>query len=127
MVVKTEVLVEPEVEVEHTEIFKPFIDDIVWLSFGNQATQNIKTKLSETFAKYDLTLKYREINTTEENGELELLDILHKISPHSQFRFITTGYVKLTALDRCLFKVLDTTQLQYSNRLCSVNQFDFDV
>ena len=88
-------------EVEHTEIFKRFIDDIVWLSFGNQATQNIKTKFSETFAKYDLTLKYRDINTTEENGELEFLDILHKISPHSQIRFITTDYVKPTALDRC--------------------------
>ena len=91
-------------EVEHTEIFKRFIDDIVWLSFGNQATQNIKTKLSETFAKYDLTLKYRDINTTEENDELEFLDILHKISPHSQFRFITTDYVKPTALDRCFIQ-----------------------
>ena len=70
-------------EVEHTEIFKSFIDDIVWLSFGNEATQNIKAKLSETFTKYDLGLKYRDINTTEENGELKFLDILHKISPYS--------------------------------------------
>ena len=91
-------------EVEHTEIFKRFIDDAVWLSFGNQATQNIKTKLSETLVKYDLTLKYRHINTTEENGELEFLDVLHKISPHSQFRFITTDYVKPTALDRCFIQ-----------------------
>ena len=42
-------------EVQHTEIFKHFIDDIAWYSFGNQATHNIKTKLAETFAKYDLT------------------------------------------------------------------------
>ena len=92
------------IEVEDPEIFKPFINDIVWLSFANQSRQNIKTKLSETFAKYDLILKYREINTTEENGELEFLDILHKISPHSQFRFITTDYVKPTALDRCFIQ-----------------------
>ena len=87
-------------EVKHTEIFKRFINDIVWLSFGNQAKQNIKTKLSDTFAKYDLTFKYREINKTEENGELEFLDILHKISPHSQFRIIITDHVKPTALYR---------------------------
>ena len=85
-------------KVEHAEIFKRFIDDIVWLSFGNQASQNIKTKLLETFAKYYLTLKHRDINTTEENGELEFLDILHKISLYSQFRFVTTNYIKRKAI-----------------------------
>ena len=50
---------------EHTKLFKRFIDDIVWLSFGNQAIQIMKTKLLETFAKYDLTLKCRDINTAE--------------------------------------------------------------
>ena len=93
-----------QVSTEHTEMFKRFIDDIVWLSFGNQATQNIKSKLSGTFAKYDLTLKYREIKTTKENGKLEFLDILHKISPRFQFRFITTDYVKPIALDRCFIQ-----------------------
>ena len=33
---------------EHGEIFKRFTGDIVWLSFGNQAIQNMKTKLLET-------------------------------------------------------------------------------
>ena len=102
-------------EVEHTEIFKRFIDDIVWLSFGHQATQNMKTKLSETFAKYDLSLKYSDIDKIEENGELKFLDILHKISPHFQFRFITTATSNQQPLIAALFKVPHTTQLQYLN------------
>ena len=31
-------------EVEHAEIFKRFIDDTVWVSFGNQDTENIIAK-----------------------------------------------------------------------------------
>ena len=91
-------------EVERTEIFKRFIDVIVLLSFNNEATQNIKTKLSEAFSKYDLALKYRDINITEENGELEFLDIIYKISPSSQFQFVSTDDVKPTALDRCFIQ-----------------------
>ena len=100
-------------EVEHTEILKSFINDIVWLSFGNQAMQNIKTKLSETFAKYDLTLKYRDINTTEENGKLEFLD--HKFLPIPNFDSSPQTTLNQQSLTIAFFKVPNTTQLQYSN------------
>ena len=70
---------------EYCAIIKRIINDIIVLSFVNQAPQNLKTKPLETFTKYDLTLMYRDIKTTEENGELEFLDILLKISPCFQF------------------------------------------
>ena len=100
--------------------------NIVWLTFDIQATQNTKTKLSETFVKYDLILTYRDINTTEEKYSWNFLILPIKFLPIPSFDSSLQTTLNQKLLIVALFKVPHTTQLLYLNRLCLVNQIDFD-
>ena len=57
-------------------IFKHFIDDIVWIASNHNNYLIIKA-LTEEFAKHDLKLVFKQIDTSEPDRQLEFLDVLH--------------------------------------------------
>lgn len=80
------------------EIYKRFIDDIIFLAYDSILVENITVALTTAFAKYNLTLKFRKCSTSDQNGEVEFLDLLHVIDPSTHVGFITTAFTKPTAL-----------------------------
>ena len=49
------------------EIFKRYIDDIMWISQGEAQTHLIKHSLKDKFAQYGLDLTFREVCTLDES------------------------------------------------------------
>ena len=82
-------------------LFKRYIDDIIWLSFGVDNTTKIKEALSRIFMENKLELSFRCVNrpTTELGSFLEFLDVEHKIDNSHLGGFYTRDFVKPTALD----------------------------
>ena len=54
--------------INQSVLFKRFIDDIIWLSYGLDTTTKIKQALICEFQKYDLELSFRKVNTSENNA-----------------------------------------------------------
>ena len=81
-------------------LFKRYIDDIIWLSFGVDNTTKIKEALSRVFMENKLELSFRCVNTAELGSCLEFLDVEHKIDNSHIGGFYTRDFVKPTALDR---------------------------
>ena len=81
-------------------LFKRYIDDIIWLSFGVDNTTKIKEALSRIFMENELELSFRYVNTAELGSCLEFLDVEHKIDNSHFGGFYTRDFVKPTALDR---------------------------
>ena len=63
--------------IESAEIFRRFIDDIVWLSFGSDNTKDIRDTLETAFTSASLELTFRETSTIEADGSVEFLDVHH--------------------------------------------------
>ena len=59
-------------------IFKRFIDDIVWIA-SNSNNHSIIKPLTLEFAKHDLKLLFKQIDTSEPDRQLEFLDVLRVI------------------------------------------------
>ena len=70
--------------INQSVLFKRFIDDIIWLSYGLDTTTKIKQALICEFQKYDLKLSFRDINTSENNACIVFLDVEHKIDSFSE-------------------------------------------
>jgi len=87
-------------ELKKTELFKRFIDDFIWVSFGKQQTECIKYHLQEVFEDFDLDLDFRQVKTNDIGGKVEFLDVCHHITDFSIFGFVTKDHIKPTALDR---------------------------
>jgi len=83
------------------ELFKRFIDDIIWFSYGENATECIENALTAAFQEYDLELVFRKISTDDSGQTLEFLDVCHEITGDSQKGFVTMEFVKPTSVDRC--------------------------
>ena len=81
---------------------KRFIDDIIWLSYGNALTEKIEQALTNTFMEYELKLTFRKVSTNETGKSLELLDVFHMIDNSNKFGFFTTSFIKETATKRFL-------------------------
>ena len=87
-------------DLKKTVLFKRFIDDIIFLSIGNNQTIMIKQCLKTIFSKYGLELSFREASTDSLESEVEFLDVNHVIDNTNPFGFITRNYVKPTAVHR---------------------------
>ena len=87
-------------DLKKTILFKRFIDDIIFLSIGNNQTIMIKQCLKATFSKYGLELSFCEASTDSLESEVEFLDVNHVIGNTNPFGFITRNYVKPTAVHR---------------------------
>ena len=82
------------------QLFKRFIDDIIWLSYGNALTEKIEQALTNTCMEYELKLTFRKVSTNETGKSLEFLDVLHMIDNSNKFGFFTTSFIKETATKR---------------------------
>ena len=74
-------------------IFKLFIDDIVWI-VNNPNNHFIREPLTVEFAKHDLKLLFKQIDTSEPDRKLEFLDVLRVIDQTAKGRFITKNFTK---------------------------------
>ena len=81
-------------------LFKRFIDDIIWLSYGVKTTLEIKYCLFQTFQDNKLDLTFRIINTADSGSTLEFLDVEHKIDSSYSCGFFTKNFIKLMASNR---------------------------
>jgi len=62
-----------------TIIFKHFIDDIIWLSYGENNTTHIKNALIEQFDVHGFSLLFNCVSTADTNCTSEFLDVQHVI------------------------------------------------
>ena len=84
-------------------LFKRFIDDIIWLSYGVETTLEIKNCLLKTFQDNKLDLTFRMIKTADSGYTLELLDVEHKIDSSYSCDFFTKNFIKPTTTNRLFF------------------------
>ena len=82
------------------QLFKRFIDDVIWLSYGNELTKKFKQALMNACMEYGLQLTFRKVSTNETRKSLEFLDVLHMIDNSNKFGFFTTSFIKETATKR---------------------------
>ena len=81
-------------------IYKRFIDNIIFIAIGENSTQNIIKAIENSLGKVGLQITTKLFNTKCSDQQVEFLDVLHKHSSDSPFKFVTSNYVKKTALDR---------------------------
>ena len=115
------------------QLFKRFIDDIIWLSYGNALTEKIEQALTNTCMKYELKLTFRKVSTNETGKSLDFLDVLHMIDNSNKFGFFTTSFIKETATKRlflngnsyhplCIFKSIVFGESVRLRRLNETNE-----
>ena len=76
------------------QFFKRFIDDIIWLSYGNDLTEKIKQALTNTCMEYGLKLTHRKVSTYETGKSREFLDVFHMINNSNKFGFLLLVLLK---------------------------------
>ena len=86
-------------EINTIEIFRRYIDDIIYICKSKEKQDLIKNKLDDTFAKYEMQLTYKHISTEENNQSLEFLDVQHCTDSDTSSIYIT-DYIKPTAKGR---------------------------
>ena len=115
------------------QLCKRFIDDIIWLSYGNALTEKIEQALTNTCMEYELKLTFRKVSTNETGKSLEFLNVLHMIDNSNEFEFFTHSFIKETATKRlflngnsyhslCIFKFLVFSESDRLRRLNETNE-----
>jgi len=56
-------------ELKKAELFKRFINDIIWVSFGKQQIEGIKCHLQKVFKDLD----FRQVNANDIEGKVKFL------------------------------------------------------
>ena len=75
-------------------IYKRFIDDIIFIAIGENSTQNIIKAIENNLGKVGLQITTKLFNTKCSDQQVEFLDVFHKHSSDSPFKFVTSNYVK---------------------------------
>ena len=88
----------PEINTK-TIIFKRFIDDIIYISKNEEDRTFINEELVKKFKRFGLELTFRMMDTKEENGKVEFLDVWHCSNKDGRKNFITRDFVKPTAVE----------------------------
>ena len=83
----------------HVHFSKRFIDDIVWLPHGEDITLEIEGASKDVFGQNGLQLTFRKINTHQNEGNVEFLDVNHVIDHNALHIFITKDFIKPTAIN----------------------------
>ena len=86
--------------IKEAVLFKRFIDDIIWFSYGKDTTQKIQDTILKRFSESNLQLSFRVVNSSQIGSCIEFLDVEHRIDPRHNFGFYTRDYVKPTAVGR---------------------------
>ena len=85
---------------KRTELFRRYIDDIFFISFGFNNTKSIQTALTNIFQNNGLTLTFREVNNRQTGQGVEFLDVFHQIEEDDPIGFVTKNFTKPTAAGR---------------------------
>ena len=118
-------------------IYKRFIDDIIFIAIGENSTQNIIKAIENSLGKVGLQMITKLFNTKCSDQQVEFLDVLHKHSSDSPFKFVTSNYVKKTALDRTfingtsyhllwVFQSIVVSEAMRMRRICE-DKTDYDT
>ena len=118
-------------------IYKRFIDDIIFIAIGENSTQNIIKAIENSLGNVGLHITTKLFNTKCSDQQVEFLDVLHKHSSDSPFKFVTSNYVKKTALDRTfinstsyhpswVFQSIVVSEAMPMRRICE-DQTDYDT
>ena len=83
-------------------IYKRFIDDNIFIAIGENSTQNINKAIENSLGKVGLQITTKLFNTKCSDQQVEFLDVLHKHSSDSPFKFVTCNYVKKLPLTELL-------------------------
>ena len=76
-------------DLKRTELFRRYIDDIFFISFGFNNTKSIQTALINIFQNNGLTLTFREVNNRQTGQGVEFLDVFHQIEEDDPIGFVT--------------------------------------
>ena len=79
------------------ELFRRFVDDIIWISASEISNERIRQALTSAFENSGLELTFRQACTAEKTGEIEFLDVNHCVPIEDDFGFVTKDFVKPTA------------------------------
>ena len=82
------------------EIFRRFIDDIIWISGSEISNERIRQVLTSAFENSGLELTFRQACTAEKTGEVEFLDVNDCVTIEDDFGFVTKDFVKPTVEGR---------------------------
>jgi len=82
------------------EVFRRFIDDIIWISASEISNERIRQALTSSFENSGSELTFRQACTAEKTGEVEFLDVNHCVTIEDDFSFVTKDCVKPTAEGR---------------------------
>ena len=118
-------------------IYKRFIDDIICIAIGENSTQNIIKAIENSLGKVGLQITTKLFNIKCSDQQVEFLDVLHKHSSDSPFKFVTSNYVKKTALDRTfingtsyhplwVFQSIVVSEAMRMRRICE-DKTDYDT
>ena len=78
------------------ELFRIFIDDIIWIFASEISNERIRQALSSAFENSGLELTFRQACTAEKTGEVEFLDVNHCVTIEEDFGFVSKDFVKPT-------------------------------
>ena len=118
-------------------IYKRFIDDITFIAIGENSRQNIIKAIENSLGKVGLQITTKLFNTKCSDQQVEFFDVLHKHSSDSPFKFVTSNYVKKTALDRTfingasyhplwVFQSIAVSEAMRMRRICE-DKTDYDT
>ena len=85
--------------VKWTELFRRYIDDIFFISFGFSNTKSIQTALTNIFQNNALTLTFRVVNKRQSGQNVEFLDVFHQIVD-GPVGFVIKNFTKPAAAGR---------------------------
>ena len=103
-----------------TIMFQRFIDDIVWLSYGEECHNKLIINVL-TDCLIIQVFHFKSINTSNPDSKLEFLDIKHQTSPLIQPGFFTRDFIKV------LITIIPLTRKQFSilyPRKCNLHIFN---
>ena len=80
-------------------IYKRFIDDIILLQLWKTQRQRYQA-FENSIGNVGFKITTKSFNTKFTDQKIEFLDVLHKHSSKSLFKFVTCNYVKKIATDR---------------------------
>ena len=75
----------------------------MWLPHGDNITLEIEGALKDVFGQNGLQLTFRKINTHQNEGNVEFLDVNHVIDHNALHGFITKDFIEPTAINRTFF------------------------
>ena len=85
------------------ELFRRFIEDIIWIATSESSNENIQQALTSAVANSGLELTFCQACTADQKGEVEFVDandVNHCITTDEDFGFVTKDFVKPTVEGR---------------------------